>query len=478
MADLTFGKHLRTPLFSIVKGQRRLSISLVVLLTEKRSIQLNQSIPGQRPIRRTILATVMKKALLLLSILLLICTVSFGQNFVPNPGFESANTLPDTIGQFYRASGWSNLNGGSDWPYATPDFFHNNASGGVKLPHTYFGEVSALEGSAVAGFITVNMFQPGFREYMSIELSAPLVPGTPYSVSFYLSNAVSNPYGARGSNNIGAAFTIGQPSQSLREVVPLNPQVEITSVVHHTNWQQYSFTFTPTQAFTHMTIGNFRDDASTTHQIFTGGYALSYYFIDLVNVSPVAPLPANTLNLHQVDEEEVEAVVLEWAIPHNDAEGDWMLERSLDGKAFRTISTYADAGVLLAGETIRFQDDDSRANVDYHYRLRRVSPNGAISHSDVLVASFSDEALYTAGLLFPNPASEQFSIRFATGEEGALRMDLVDMTGKIIHTHETEVMGGDHTFAYDIPQHVPAGMYHAAFTFKGERFMKKVIVQK
>ncbi|HHG84737.1 MAG TPA: T9SS type A sorting domain-containing protein [Bacteroidetes bacterium] len=418
----------------------------------------------------------MNKWLLIIPCWLLIFTFSYSQNLIPNPGFESVNTLPDTIGQLYRATGWSNLNGGSDWPYATPDYFHDNATGGTKLPNTYFGEVSALEGSAVAGFITINMFQPGFREYLSIALSAPLTPGIPYSVSFYLSNAVTNPYGARGSNNIGAAFTMGQPSQNLREVVPLNPQVEITALTHHTNWQQYSFTFTPTQPFTHMTIGNFRTDAATTHQIFTGGYALSYYFIDLVDVSPASALPTNLLNLAQVESEE--AVILEWAIPFSGAEGDWMLERSLDGKAFRTLSTYKDAGILLAGQTIRFQDDDARANVDYHYRLRQVGTNGEVFFSEALIASFANETNYTAGLVFPNPANEQFSLRFATGETGNLRMDLVDLTGKVIYTKETEIFGGDLTIAYDLPEHIASGIYHAAFTFKGERFMKRVMIQK
>ena len=155
-----------------------------------------------------------------------------------------------------------------------------------------------------------------------------------------------------------------------------------------------------------------------------------------------------------------------------------MLERSKDDKTYQTISTYKDAGSLFAGETIRFQDEDARANVEYQYRLRRVSPNGVISMSDVLVASFSDEALYTAGLVFPNPSDEQFSLRFATGEVGNIRMDLIDMTGKIVMSKESEVMSGDHTMTYDLPQSVASGIYHAAFTFKGERFMKKVMVQK
>jgi hypothetical protein len=418
----------------------------------------------------------MKKFLLSILFALLLNGLVPAQNLVPNPGFESPILLPDTIGQLFRAQSWSNLNGGTDWPYATPDYFHVNGTGGTKLPNTYFGDVNPLEGNGCIGLITSNLFQPNFREYASVQLSQPLIPGTPYTISFHITNGTANQYAARGSNNIGLAFTMGSPSQTQREVVPLNPQAEITSVTHHTSWTQYTFSVTPTQPFTHLTIGNFRTDANTTTQVFTGGYALSYYFLDLVNVSPMLPLPADQLALQQVLDPE--AVVLEWNIPAVDGEGDWALERSNDREMFTTIAKYEDAGDLLAGQTLQYQDATAQANVEYFYRLRRTDANGAISHSEAIVASFRTEDLYTAGLLFPNPVTTQFSLEFATGESGNFNMELIDLTGQIIHSEEKEIEAGDHILGYELPSAVASGLYHARFTFKGERFVKKVIVQK
>jgi hypothetical protein len=418
----------------------------------------------------------MKKSLLPVIFALFLTGSAIGQNLVPNPGFESPTALPDTIGQLSRAEFWSNLNGGSDWPYATPDYLHVNGTGGTKLPNTYFGDVNALEGNGCIGLITFNMFQPNFREYISIQLTQALVPGIPYTISFYITNGTGNYYAARGSNNIGMAFTMGAPSQTQREVVALSPQAEITSVTHHTSWTQYTFTITPTQPFTHLTIGNFRTDANTSSQIFTSGYALAYYFIDLVNVSPMAPLPADQLSLNQVESDE--AVVLEWNIPGADGEGDWALERSLDRKMFTTIAEYDDAGVLMAGQTLRYEDGTAKPNVEYFYRLRRTNPNGEIAHSEAISASFLTDDLYTAGTLFPNPVSTQFSLEFATGESGNFDMELVDMTGKVVHSEVKDILAGDHILAYEMPFSVASGIYHARFTFKGERFVKKVIVQK
>lgn len=418
----------------------------------------------------------MKKFLLSSLFALLLTGLVSAQNLVPNPGFESPTSLPDTIGQLLRAEYWSNLNGGNDWPFATPDYFHTNGSGGTKLPNTYFGDVSPMEGSGCVGFITSNLFQPNFREYVSVQLTAPLTPGTPYTISFYLTNGSANHYGARGSDNIGLAFTMGSPSQTQREVVPLNPQAEITTITHHTAWTQYTFTVTPSQPFTHLTIGNFRTDANTTTQIFTGGYALSYYFLDMVNVSPMAPLPADQLSLQQVLDPE--AVVLEWTIPSVDGEGDWALERSKDREMFTTVADYEDAGDLLSGQTLQYQDASAKANVEYYYRLRRTDNNGAISHSEAISASFRTEDLYTAGTLFPNPVKTEFSLEFATGESGNFAMELINLTGQIVHSEEKAIEAGDLILGYEIPSSLANGIYHARFTFKGQRFVKKVIVQK
>lgn len=418
----------------------------------------------------------MKNFLLSSLFALLLTGLVSAQNLVPNPGFESATVLPDTIGQLLRAQNWSNLNGGSDWPFATPDYFHVNGSGGTQLPNTYFGDVNPLEGNGCVGFITSNLFQPNFREYVSVELTLPVTPGTPYTISFYITNGSGNYYGARGSDNIGVALTMGAPTQTQREVVPLNPQAEITAVTHHTNWTQYTFTVTPTQPFTHMTIGNFRTDANTTTQIYTGGYALAYYFLDLVNVSPMQPLPADQLNLQQVLDQE--AVVLEWTIPAVDGEGDWALERSKDREMFTTVAEYDDAGDLLAGQTLQYQDASAKANVEYYYRLRRTDANGASSHSEAIAASFLTEDLYTAGLLFPNPVDTQFSLEFATGESGDFGMELMDLSGQTVYSEERGIEAGDHILGYEIPSSLANGLYHARFTFKGQRFVKKVIVQK
>ena len=79
--------------------------------------------------------------------------------------------------------------------------------------------------------------------------AAPLEVGETYLLEFSLSNGTANWYGKRGSDGIGAAFTLAQPVQLIHDVLPITPQIEITSIVYHTDWRTYTFSYTATQAF-------------------------------------------------------------------------------------------------------------------------------------------------------------------------------------------------------------------------------------
>ncbi|MEY3442748.1 MAG: hypothetical protein RLZZ519_1029 [Bacteroidota bacterium] len=246
-------------------------------------------------------------------------------NLAANGSFEILAADPTGPGEMADAIKWTNCNGQVAFPYGTPDLFSNAGSGGTQWPNTFAGTVVPQSGNALAGFITSNFFVADFREYATYHLEAAMVPGQAYNVSFWLTNGSANWYGGRGSNNIGVALTLASPVQIQHE--PLSsvvPQLELTTIIHHTAWQQYTFTFTPTQPFQFLTIGNFRNDAATSIGTFTPGSGVAYYFLDNVEVIPAAPLPVETLNLHQVDNES--ALELEWSLPQSTVGDELMLE--------------------------------------------------------------------------------------------------------------------------------------------------------
>src|SRR5690349_6689790 len=142
-----------------------------------------------------------KSSLTILLIWLLLAQKDWAQNLVPNGDFENYTAIPDSMGQIYLATGWNNVvlnyNYSFLTPYGSPDYYHTL---GTNVP-TDLGPMTPASGDGQVGFATFEGFIPDYREYLSTQLSAPLVPGQQYTLSFFLSNGMNGFYTKR-SNNI------------------------------------------------------------------------------------------------------------------------------------------------------------------------------------------------------------------------------------------------------------------------------------
>lgn len=216
--------------------------------------------------------------------------ISSAQNLAINGDFENFSVLPSSYGQWNACVGISNLNNWPTfmWPYASPDYLHTSGGAGVQLPNTTFGTVTPYNGNAVFGLVTYYAPNaPDFREYVAVPLSSPLIPGNQYECTFYITNGTSNYNNGGGSSHVGFQFSVGLIPQVDHEPVGGIPQFEIPGNFFSANWQQETFTFTATDVFDWVTIGNFYNDAATTIQQFATGGSGAYYFIDMVEVIPV-----------------------------------------------------------------------------------------------------------------------------------------------------------------------------------------------
>jgi OOP family OmpA-OmpF porin len=204
------------------------------------------------------------------------------QNLVPNPSFETFTACPTGLSSgpsdFY-ASSWSAPTN------ASPDYYNACAASGtgVSVPTNTFGSQAARTGVAYVGVIVRPTND--YREYVQAQLTQPLLPGQIVQVEFW----VSYPEGSRDAiDRIGAYLSVGAvgpvPNSS---PLPLMPQVESPAGVFLNNeivWMQVSGTYTATGGENHITLGNFRDNASTNVQQNSGFYPGSYYYIDDVSV--------------------------------------------------------------------------------------------------------------------------------------------------------------------------------------------------
>ena len=229
------------------------------------------------------------------------CPLFLTQNIVPNGDFENYSALPSATGQNGNCVDWGNANG-----MGSPDYFHVLGSFAAALPNTPFASVMPFSGQAIMGFAAMGPFGNNYREYPSIQLTSAMEIGSAYNVSLYVTNGESNHSYGYSCNHLGLYFSTEPISQIGSVSIGGVPQLEITDQLWSTSWQAVNFNFIADSAYTHLTIGNFYNDNSTTFvsQSQTETSEGVYYFIDDVSVerNPVAiidkPMEVDYLSIY------------------------------------------------------------------------------------------------------------------------------------------------------------------------------------
>lgn len=211
--------------------------------------------------------------------LLLIFQLCFGQNLVPNPSFESLSNCPPTTGYLQYATNWFNPNS------ASPDLFDTCVITSSGVPLNIFGFEMPFDGHAHAGIIVLDTIV--WREYIEVQLSAPLIAATEYFVTFYVSLADSSKY---SMDQIGAYFSSSQITQENEYPILVNPQILNNSsnpLSNKDGWTMITGNFIATGGEEYMTIGNFFSDLQSNATYVGGGvnYPKAYYYIDNVCVT-------------------------------------------------------------------------------------------------------------------------------------------------------------------------------------------------
>jgi hypothetical protein len=154
----------------------------------------------------------------------------------------------------------------------------------VSTPANDFGTQAPHTGQAYAGFI----LRPSndYREYLEIPLTSPLVAGASYDVSFYVSLSDVSQWGI---DKIGAYLSVGSVGPVGNDnVLNFVPQVANPTgnfITDKSNWTLVTGTYVAVGGETHLVIGNFASNLSTTTVTGLGGfYPGSYYYIDDVSV--------------------------------------------------------------------------------------------------------------------------------------------------------------------------------------------------
>jgi hypothetical protein len=160
------------------------------------------------------------------------------------------------------------------------------------------------------------------------------------------------------------------------------------------------------------------------------------------------------------------------------------------------LELYNSAGTLLlssdnAGTTA--EQIIYNATTTGSYRVKVFGYNGAFSTStnytlrcSTKTSNFvrladdgSEDAIDMAGMskvtVFPNPANDKVSVQFVAAREGKASIQLMDLTGKVVHVHAADAAEGENTMGLSI-QNIASGLYLVRIELNGEVLTRRLDV--
>ena len=171
------------------------------------------------------------------------------------------------------------------------------------------------------------------------------------------------------------------------------------------------------------------------------------------------------------------AVSLDWGIVTPFDLDRFEIERSIDNIRFDKIKSLT--GPVDLNELRHFASIDNISDIGnefIYYKLKVITTNGQIKYSNVVAVKKSLSELPV--IVFPNPASDKFTVRFTSEKEGEATIRLFDKVGKIVLTKKQNTRKGINEFiVYNLSQYA-MGVYSLQFSQPNESVTVKLIIQR
>lgn len=423
-------------------------------------------------------------------VLLLLLSIQLSsQNLVLNPSFESFSACPLGTSEFSNATDWDNpfVNSIAD-TCSTSDLFNScNFLGafGVGVPANLLGNEPARTGNGYAGIILseqISLFNcvtfggSNWREYVQGRLSTPLLAGQTYCVTFYVSLADNVKF---ATDQFSVFFSNNALSVSCAAVgngpLPVVPQLSWTGgmVTQVNGWTEMQWSYTATGGEQFITVGNFRDDASTSTSCVNSGAfnPYAYYYIDDVSVVPggcsVLPVDLAFFNGEMVDGN----VVLRWESRTESQNELFYLERSKKGKTWQSLVEVP--AVPNAGRGAEYGWTDLNSYSNAYYRLLQKDLNGDQRILETIWVASETLEEPKLRVLSGNPVQGYFDFQLS-GINSPTLFQIVDIRGQTIFS---KTIPTESTRQHSISlQNIPQGMYKALWKGADFRENKTILV--
>lgn len=172
-------------------------------------------------------------------------------------------------------------------------------------------------------------------------------------------------------------------------------------------------------------------------------------------------------------------VNLYWATASEVNNDYFSIERSTDGRNFKTILTKRGAGNSTT--RIEYEDSDPAPPDGYvYYRLKQTDFDGKYTYSNIeTIKNSGDNETGNSSLelktISPNPFKSSFRADYFTNEKGKAEITLLSAKGEVVFNQTTETDAGFNTFFYDDEKALPSGYYFLIVQFKDQKTTKKIL---
>jgi hypothetical protein len=165
--------------------------------------------------------------------------------------------------------------------------------------------------------------------------------------------------------------------------------------------------------------------------------------------------------------------LVKWVVASEQQVKHYVVERSTDCSRFEPL-TIADYKATNASENHYSVNDATAREQKYCYRIKQVDDNGRFTYSSIVSIQDKEQ---NAVSVFPNPAHNQAILNFSGSRNEMITLELVDVTGKMMHTQKVHVQQGSNAISLGNLSRFGKGSYVVRVVTGDEVKLLKLLIQ-
>ncbi|OON68233.1 hypothetical protein B0919_13835 [Hymenobacter sp. CRA2] len=171
--------------------------------------------------------------------------------------------------------------------------------------------------------------------------------------------------------------------------------------------------------------------------------------------------------------------LLRWTTAQEKNNDRFEVESSVDGRTFRAIGRVAGHGTSTNRHDYQLTDANLAryARSVIYYRLRQVDQDGSEHLSDVVTLAVPQGAAVSA-TAYPNPTSDQLSVRVGGVQEGKVDCQLFDAQGRKVLQFGQRLTVDSQSDLTTSVRHLPMGVYMLRITLPDRVVNQSVIISR